>query len=59
MLDAIGYGDFTGAVFLGEGIQSVDGTEGNSLTRSGNYKDSDTNNNSVDFSEDTTPSPGE
>ena len=56
VLDALGYGDFTTAVFAGEGSAAVDVNAGRSLVRLDPLLDS--NDNSVDFSVLDTPTPG-
>ena len=56
VLDALGYGDFSAAVFAGEGSAAVDVSAGRSLARLDPFADS--NDNSVDFSVLDTPTPG-
>ena len=56
IIDALGYGDFTTAVFAGEGNPAIDVGAGESLTR--NTANSDTNDNATDFSRNTVPTPG-
>ena len=56
VLDALGYGDFTGAVFAGEGNAAVDAEAGNSLARFNPLQDTD--NNLADFVTLSTPTPG-
>lgn len=54
VLDAVGYGDFTAALFAGEGQAAPDAGPGTSLSRVGLV---DTDNNLADFSL-TAPTPG-
>jgi len=56
-IDAVGYGNFSNAVFAGEGIPAIDPSPGFSLARQFPYDD--TNNNAVDFIRLETPTPGE
>lgn len=56
VLDALGYGDFSAAVFAGESSAAVDVGAGSSLVRLDPFVDS--NDNSVDFSVLDTPTPG-
>ena len=56
-IDAVGYGNFSSAVFAGEGLPAIDPPLGYSLARQFPY--SDTNNNAVDFIQLETPTPGE
>lgn len=56
VLDALGYGDFTGQVFAGEGNAAADAPSGNSLARSNPLLD--TNNNFNDFTVLELPTPG-
>jgi hypothetical protein len=56
VLDALGYGDFTTAVFAGEGSPAADATPGNSLARLNPLLDTD--NNLADFVSLSTPTPG-
>jgi hypothetical protein len=56
LVDAIGYGDFTGLFFAGEGDAAPDPAVGSSLARSNPVLDS--NNNQADFIVLTTPTPG-
>lgn len=53
IIDAIGYGDFSGAVFGGEGTPVADVQPGESLSRSG-----DTDDNAADFTATAVPTPG-
>ncbi len=55
-LDALGYGDFTGLVFAGEGSAAVDVATGWSLARSNPLLDSD--DNGADFIGLSVPTPG-
>ncbi|MEE8429025.1 MAG: hypothetical protein V3S33_05940 [Gammaproteobacteria bacterium] len=57
IIDAVGYGDFSNAVFAGEGLPAIDPPRGYSLARRFPY--GDTNNNAVDFLPLETPTPGE
>ncbi len=57
VVDAVGYGDFSNAVFAGEGLPAIDPRRGYSLARQFLY--GDTNNNAVDFIPLETPTPGE
>ena len=56
ILDALGYGDFTGNVFAGEGSAAPDVPSGSSLARSN--PQGDTDNNLVDFISLDLPTPG-
>lgn len=56
VLDALGYGNFTTAHFAGEGSAAADVGAGRSLARLAPLLDS--NDNSVDFSMQETPTPG-
>lgn len=56
VIDALGYGDFTGQVFAGEGAAAPDPVAGSSLARVNPQVDTD--NNLADFSVLTTPTPG-
>lgn len=56
VLDALGYGDFTGAVFAGEGNAAPDAGPGQSLARLNAVLDTD--DNLVDFSLLSDPTPG-
>ena len=56
ILDALGYGDFTGIVFAGEGSAAPDVPSGSSLARSS--PQGDTDNNLVDFIALDLPTPG-
>jgi len=56
VLDALGYGDFTGAVFAGEGSAAADPVSGSSLARANPLVD--TGNNQADFIVLDTPTPG-
>lgn len=56
VLDALGYGDFSGAVFTGEGNAAVDAATGSSLARFNPLLDTD--NNLDDFVALGTPTPG-
>jgi hypothetical protein len=56
LVDALGYGDFTSAVFAGEGSAAPDVPAGNSLARLNPLLDS--NNNLVDFLVLASPTPG-
>ena len=56
VLDALGYGDFTGSFFSGEGIAAPDVPGGSSLARIDPRVD--TGNNQADFLESATPTPG-
>lgn len=56
MIDAIGYGDFTGQVFAGEGAAAPDPAAGSSLARLSPLVD--TNDNFADFTVLTAPTPG-
>ncbi len=55
VLDALGYGDFSGAVFAGEGAAAPDVAGGWSLVRVGLQ---DTGNNAADFTALDVPTPG-
>ena len=56
LIDAIGYGDFTGLFFAGEGQAAPDPAPGSSLARLNPLLDTD--DNSADFAVLTTPTPG-
>jgi cysteine-rich repeat protein len=57
VVDAVAYGDFTSAVFAGEGTATLDvSTPGQSIVRIPGF--GDTNDNSVDFAISIYPSPG-
>ena len=56
VLDAIGYGDFTGLFFAGEGVAAPDAAAGFSLAR--HTPSLDTDNNFDDFIELELPTPG-
>lgn len=56
LIDALGYGDFTGIVFSGEGTAAPDVPAGSSLARSNPLLDTD--NNLADFMVLATPTPG-
>lgn len=56
VVDALGYGDFTGAVFAGEGTAVSLPPAGSSLARL--FADADTNDNAADFAALATPTPG-
>ena len=56
VLDALGYGDFTGGVFAGEGNAAMDVASGFSLARGNPLLDS--NDNLVDFIALAVPTPG-
>lgn len=56
VVDALGYGDFTSAVFAGEGNAVGLPTAGSSLAR--RFADIDTNDNAADFIALATPTPG-
>jgi len=56
VLDALGYGDFTSAVFSGEGFAAADVPGGSSLARINPLVDTD--NNLADFFELVDPTPG-
>ena len=56
ILDALGYGDFGGGVFAGEGNAAPDGPSGSSLARIDPRLD--TNNNLLDFMVLDLPTPG-
>jgi len=56
VLDALGYGDFTGALFAGEGSAAADAAAGNSLARFNPLLDTD--NNLADFVTLSIPTPG-
>ncbi len=56
ILDALGYGDFAGLVFAGEGSPAPDVSNGTSLARID--PTTDTNNNLLDFELLATPTPG-
>jgi hypothetical protein len=54
--DAVGYGNFAGAVFAGEGTAAQATPAGHSIGRDKN--NTDTDNNALDFKDYATPSPG-
>ncbi len=56
LIDAIGYGDFTGQIFAGEGLAAPDPAAGSSLARISPLID--TGDNLSDFATLTTPTPG-
>ena len=56
VVDALGYGDFTSAVFAGEGNAVGIPTAGSSLARP--FADVDTNDNAADFIALAAPTPG-
>lgn len=57
VLDAIGYGDFSGGeIFAGEGTPVLDPPAGQSLAR--RFANVDTNDNAADFEALATPTPG-
>ena len=56
ILDALGYGDFTTAIFAGEGTAAADVATGWSLARANPLLD--TNDNSIDFFGVDIPTPG-
>ncbi len=56
LMDAIGYGDFTGLSFAGEGFAAPDPAAGSSLARADVFNDS--NNNLADFMVLSMPTPG-
>ena len=56
LVDAIGYGNFTGLLFAGEGQLAPDPIAGNSLVRSNPWVD--TGDNFTDFAVLTAPTPG-
>jgi len=56
VVDAVGYGDFAGASFAGEGSPAIDVAAGHSLARDANLRDTD--NNAADFADQATPTPG-
>lgn len=56
VIDAVGYGVFTDAVFAGEGSAAPDTADDQSLARSA--AGTDTNNNAADFSIADAPTPG-
>jgi hypothetical protein len=56
ILDALGYGDFSGGVFAGEGAAAPDVLAGSSLARIGSVLD--THNNLDDFTVLDLPTPG-
>lgn len=56
ILDAMGYGDFSGLIFAGEGSPAPDVSNGTSLARID--PGHDTNNNLLDFELLATPTPG-
>lgn len=56
VLDALGYGDFTGAIFSGEGSAAPDAAAGSSLARFNPLLDTD--NNLADFVVLDIPTPG-
>ncbi len=55
VVDAVGYGEFAGAVFAGEGAPAIDPPDGQSLTRDAVH--TDTGDNARDFAP-SVPSPG-
>ncbi|NUN13526.1 MAG: right-handed parallel beta-helix repeat-containing protein [Myxococcales bacterium] len=55
IVDAVGYGNFAGATFAGEGSPAVDPAAGSSIGR--NDKNTDTNDNSKDFVDYEAPTP--
>ena len=57
ILDALGYGDFSGGVFAGEGSAAPDVVAGNSLARFNLLLDQ--NDNLLDFAVLDTPTPGD
>lgn len=56
VLDALGFGDFTSAIFAGEGTPAPDVAAGSSLARSAPWLDAD--DNAADFQVLATPTPG-
>lgn len=56
VVDAVGYGDFAGAIFLGEAFATVDPPSGQSIGRDALSTDTDVNG--ADFSAQATVSPG-
>jgi len=56
VLDAVGYGDFTAAVFAGEGMPVPSVSPGASIAR--RFANVDTDNNSADFIALASPTPG-
>ena len=56
IIDAVGYGSFSGAVFAGEGSPAPDTPEGQSLARGSSSTDTD--DNSVDFTPQSSLTPG-
>lgn len=56
LIDAVGYGDFTGQIFAGEGLPAPDPLAGSSLARSNPLLD--TGDNFNDFVILTSPTPG-
>ncbi|MDP3940441.1 MAG: hypothetical protein Q8R92_20185 [Deltaproteobacteria bacterium] len=56
IVDALGYGDFTGVFFAGEGSAAPIAPSGSSLARA--FADIDTNDNAADFAVLGTPTPG-
>ncbi len=56
LIDAVGYGDFTGQIFAGEGLPAPDPLAGSSLARSNPLLD--TGDNLNDFVILTSPTPG-
>jgi len=56
LLDAVGYGDFSSAVFAGEGVPAMDASAGTSLARRVPFGDTD--NNAADFIVLDMPTPG-
>lgn len=56
VVDALGYGDFSGAVFAGEGSPAPAPSAGSSLART--FADVDTDDNAADFTILETPTPG-
>ena len=58
VIDALGYGNFSGATFLGEGNPAPDVGQGHSLARSPDAN-TDTDDNLADFSDTSPSTPGE
>jgi hypothetical protein len=56
VLDALGYGDFSSAIFAGEGSAAADAAAGSSLARFNPLLDTD--NNLADFVTLSMPTPG-
>jgi hypothetical protein len=56
VLDALGFGDFAGAIFAGEGTPAPDVPAGSSLARQ--FANVDTGDNAADFVELALPTPG-